>query len=311
MACTGEVWRLQREADPDCVFFRKIAQQGHYPGPKTRSKQGIYVCAADGTFLSSINSNSADAVLKILKKGLDGYQKLPKEKRVSCDKDKIKSEFRWEELMPTDGLALAVFSRDLPEDLDPNGKRPERWNRDSAWYQRSEIEAVMPKGLSKGDNFQLPDLISRRLLRMNLVDTVRGQTDPFNGGEITAEINCVVTAVDDRLVEFSMKGETKGESTLTNYGRTPRGVVTKVNGLASYSYEKSRFVKFDLVAVGYRWGRTRFNGRHRGRKTNPLGFVVSLAPEDGPIIVPGLIYAYETSWLGRARATDATKGRAD
>lgn len=296
VACTDEVWRLQNEDDPDCVFFRSIAQKGHYPGPKTRSKQGIYVCTADGTFLSSINSTSPDAVLKTLQKGLDEYRKLPKKERTAFDKAKIKSDFRWEDVAPVDGLSLAVYSRDLPEDLNPQGKRPRRWNRDSAWYRQSEIKAVMPKGLAVGDRFTLPDLLSRRLLRMNFVDTVRGQTDPFNGGEIKADIECVVTAAAKDRIEFSIKGQTEGDSTSTGFKRTPRGVVTKVNGSATYVYTKSKFEAFDLVAVGYRWGRTRHNGRSRGPEFNPLGFVVSIAPEDEPIVVPGLMYGYDDSW---------------
>ena len=144
---------------------------------------------------------------------------------------------------------------------------------------------------------------------MNLVDTVRGQTDPFNGGEIKAEIECQVTSVSDEGFEFTIKGQTKSDSALTNYGRTPRGIVTKVSGSATYSHAETRFEKFELVALGYRWGRTRFNGRYRGPEYNPLGFVVTLAPKDEPPNVPGLIYAYETSWLARSEASEGSNDK--
>jgi len=270
------------------------------------TKQGIYVCAADGTFLSSINSTSPDAVLKSLKKGLEAYGKLAKNQRASFDAEKIKAKFRWESLFPTDGLALAVYSRDLPADHNPAGKRPERWNRDSTWFDRSEIENAMPKGLSVGEQFTLPAILSHRLLRMNFVDTVRGQTDPFSGGEIEANITCVVTKVTDDKLTFTMAGETKASSTSTRLNRTPRGVVTKVSGSASYSYIDVKFDQFDLVAVGYRWGRTRFNGRRRGPEFNPLGYVVSIVPSDESPNVPGLVHEYDSAWLDSLRPADGS-----
>lgn len=255
------------------------------------------MCSADGTFLSSINSNSADAVLKTLKTGLQRFNRLPKSGRSAVAKDKIKADFRWEGFFPTDGLALAVYSRDLPDDLNSNGKRPQRWNRDSAWYQLGEIDNLIPKDLSIGDRFPLPEVIARRLLTKNFVDTVRGQTDPFENQEVASKIRCKVTSISNAAVEFSMSGETMAQSSDTSFRRTPRGVVTKVAGSAKFSFTDAKFEQFEIVAVGYRWGRTRFNGRHRGPRFNPLGFVVTLAPVDEAPNVPGLIYTYDADWM--------------
>ncbi len=307
MACTDEVYRLQRGEDPDCKYFQKIAEQGHYKGRKGQSQQGIYVCSADGTFLASINSNSADAVLKTLGKGLNEFAKLSEKSRSKFANDLVKANFRWERYFPKNGIALAVYSRDLPEDLEPSSKRNSRWNRDSAWYHESEIKDLISKGLEVGDQFPMPTLLAERLLRMNLVDTVRGQTDPFSKDEVSAAIQCTVTAVSDSTVMFSMAGETNSDSNSTSFRRTPRGIVTRVHGGATWSYTDSCFADFELVAIGYRWGRTRFNGRGRGPNSNPLGFVAKLAPKDEPPNVPGLIYAYGKAWFGAARSTDGSK----
>jgi len=57
-------------------------------------------------------------------------------------------------------------------------------------------------------------------------------------------------------------------------------------------------MKFEFVAVGQRWGRTRFNDRRRQMDKTPVGFVFELAAPDAQPIVPGIIREYYgMDWL--------------
>ena len=286
--------------DPDCKFFQTLAEQGHYQGGREKSKQGTYICSADGTLLGSINSTNPNDVLKLMKQGFEKFNTLAPENKNKFDQAKLKSTFRWETSFPREGLVLAVYSRDLPETFEVASNPTVKWNRDTAWFTRSEMLEPIPAAPKAGHTFSLPVTLVQRLARFHFVDNVRGQTDPFEGAETNgSEIRCTVSKVTDDRIEFEIKGQIKANSTSEKYNRTPRGVVTTLLGSATFLTTEERFEKFDMVAVGYRWGRTRFNGRKRGPNSNPVGFAVSLAPIDESPNVPGLIYAYDVDWIKR------------
>ena len=48
-------------------------------------------------------------------------------------------------------------------------------------------------------------------------------------------------------------------------------------GHARYDLKENRFVAFEVVAVGTRWGGTQYNGRGRDLAPAPFGAVLSLA----------------------------------
>ena len=50
------------------------------------------------------------------------------------------------------------------------------------------------------------------------------------------------------------------------------------------------------MAVGNRWGYTRFNGRRRDPNEGRIGFVFRLAE---PRIAPAFVYQYEAGWVKR------------
>ncbi len=297
VVCTDEVWRLEKGSDPDCIFFQAIARQGHYPSDDTPSKQGIYVVSANGKFLSSINSNNPDAVIATLEKGLKLFESLDASEKKIQNPDKVKPKNRPEDSQPADGLILAVYSRDLPTDLNPKSKKATRWNRDTAWFSKSEMQSLIPDDAKPGTKFTLPNVFAHRMVRHHLVDMINGQTDSFEESEVVnSKLSAVVKSVTDDEIEFELLGATQTDSDSSRYRRKPRGVVTSLVGSAIYSKSKQRFSKFEMTAVGYRWGRTAFNGRRRGPKTNPVGFAIELAPADEPANVPGLFYDYEVDW---------------
>jgi hypothetical protein len=56
-----------------------------------------------------------------------------------------------------------------------------------------------------------------------------------------------------------------------------RGLKMSLLGHARYDLKESRFVDFEIVAVGTRWGGTQYNGRARDLDPAPFGALLSLA----------------------------------
>ena len=77
----------------------------------------------------------------------------------------------------------------------------------------------------------------------------------------------------------------------------PHGLIADVLGKAAYDEEQQKFVEFELVALGDRWGRTTYNSRLRDGDSNPLGFVVQLASPDAPRIPPAFIAWGYADWV--------------
>ena len=100
-------------------------------------------------------------------------------------------------------------------------------------------------------------------------------------------------------IDLELLGNTISESKQVGRRQSPRGVVTKLLGTATFDPTTARFSKFEMVALGHRWGYTTFNDRQRDKKSNPLGFVFQLADPDEPPNVPAFIWGYKASWLHR------------
>ena len=82
-------------------------------------------------------------------------------------------------------------------------------------------------------------------------------------------------------------------------GDWPRSFVTEIEGAATWDREAERFTAFELVGVGERSGRTRFNGREGDEGAAPIGVVLRLAAVDAPHVAPVAVSRY--GWQPRAR----------
>jgi hypothetical protein len=295
---TDEVSRLQSGSDPECVFFQEIANHGHYGGrPGTR--QGTYVCSPSGEFLASINSNSADHVLEMMRKGLAAWKHLPAERRRLAAENKIKPRHRWEESFPTGGLILSVVSRDLPEQCDPLAPAEVKWNQDQVWFSKEEAREWLGDNPQPGDIHQVPDDLVDRLARFHLVDNVNGQTPRFTReGVQGSKISTEVVSRDGALVELKLTGGTVGAAA-EGWWQSANGVVTRLVGYAAFDLDEARFVEFEMLALGRRWGYTRFNGRRRDGESGPLGYVFRLRDPDSYRIAPAQIGSYDADWVVR------------
>lgn len=297
---TDEVSRLQRGSDPECAFFQEMANHGHYGGrPGTR--QGIYVCAPSGNFLASINSNSADHVLEMMREGLAAWNELPEEQRRLAAGNKIRPRHRWEDSFPSGGLILSVISRDLPEQCDPAAPAEVKWNQDHVWFSKDEAKRWLGEDPQPGDIHQVPDDLVFRLARFHLVDNVKGQTPRFTrAGVQGSKIWTEVVSRDGTSVELKISGETVGAAA-EGWWQSANGVVTRLLGNATFDLEEGSFVKFEMVALGRRWGYTRFNGRRRDGESGPLGYVFRLRDPDSYRIAPAQIASYDADWVVRPR----------
>jgi hypothetical protein len=288
-----EVYRLQTGSDPECRHFQKIAEQGHYAGQTRPSstRQGTYAAAPSGLLLGSLNSNDPERVAEMMRRALARWETLtPEERLLPPDRlaggDPIR---RLEHYFPDGGLVLVAHTRDLPRDTRVEGWRAAAANQDHAWFTRTEARRMVPEQPRTGLRQEVPVDLVRRLVRLHLVDNVRGQTRPYADHHVRrARLVTEVTAIEGSVVRLKLEGETLAQAE----GRWPvagyrdaerpspqtRGFETRLLGEARFDLEQERFVSFELLALGQRWGGTQYNGRADDLHPAPVGVFFTLAP---------------------------------
>jgi len=304
-----EVGRLQRGKDPESLLFQKAAEQGHYAGRTvpTNTRQGLYAMTPDGHLLGSINHNDPERVADMLERAWISWVALSAAKRKASEGwDGVRDRQRLEDRYPTDGLVLRVTSRDLEREgaagaASREDWRAKAWNLDYAWLRAAEAAAFVPAKHELGATRELEGPSLDRLARVSLVDNVRGQTYPAPKPSVErARLTCTITAVDGARVTLALEGEARWEQRGTWHvgGRaaqtaTQRGIEARLLGSATWDAETKRFVAFELLAVGTRWGGTQYNGRHDDLDPQPIGFLFELA-SDAPHehVVPAGFWEY-------------------
>lgn len=279
-----EVFRMQNlktGTDPECRLFQKFAELGHYRRPGT-TRQGTYCATPSGILLGSMNSNDPKRIADLLEKSLAKWETLKREERLlPTDPRKQLAEIkRPERHYPEDGLALNVTSRDMPRGADKTPARPGwrelAWNQDFAWFTKGEAKQFVASEAKVGKKHDLPLALVQRIACVHLIDNVRGQTSPFEVSQVKkARLSTEVTAVEGDVVSLRLEGETH----TTMEGRRDHGLDVRLLGKATYDRAKDRFLTFELVAVGSRWGSTQLNGRRGDTDTAPIGILFTLAAD--------------------------------
>ncbi len=297
-----EVTRLQRDAEPDCLFFQGFCEKGHYGG-RTRpsnTRQGIYTVTPTGAFLASCNTRQGDEVAAMLRKALRRWSELRPEERsgaaAALDPGSIQ---RFERLYPADGLVLRVYSRDLPRLKVTEGWRGQAWNQDHAWFRRDEMLAMVPAA-EIGAERAFPDAALLRLARVHLVDDVRGQTLSHAPEHVAARrlIARTVSLDGDRqIIQFEGAVRIDRTGTWATRGYGPRGPQrlgfdAQLLGAAEWDRRAQRFVDFKLLCVGMRSGATEFNGRQDDFGPAPMGVAFDLQSVSGAVVAPSMYWAY-------------------
>ena len=274
--------RMQKEfcQDEDALLFRKFAKQRTLKASNRGGAQGHYAVAPSGELLASSSSANPQILIEMMKAGLAKWAKLPREKRLLAKAPDPKAAESWrraEKLYPEDGLALRVVARD---------KKRERWpdsNLDFAWFRKEEARSFFPVEPKKGDQHEVPQALVQRLARFHLVDNVHALNYTVFPKEAIekARITTTVVQVKDDLVSLSFEGETRASIE----GSKKIGYAPKLLGRAKYDLRDRKFVSFELVAVGMRWGLGNCNQRH-----NPdpalMGIVFTIAGDSAAERLP-------------------------
>jgi hypothetical protein len=292
---------LQTQRDAKGAFFRLVAEQGHYAGRTLPSatRQGQYAFTADGRLLASINTREAQPMLGMLGQALTRWQVLGADAADPQDfngwpkaKDTAPPAYerdpRHPSFYPHGGLILKQTLRDLPR---PEGhpspqQRPQAINFDYAWFRAGEVDGFLPSSLQVGARHDLPWALVRRLARFHLLDSVRGETPSWRDAEVrTAQLSTTVVAVDGPEVRLRLDGTVLNCQTGTwairafqekHEGMT-RGYHCRLRGELTFDTSTATFTRFDLVAIGDRWGATEHNGRFDDLPPAPMATVFQLA----------------------------------
>jgi hypothetical protein len=288
--------------DPEARLFQQVAEQGHYAGlgpPKhTGTRQGTYAAAPSGVLLASINSNDPARMADMLRRALDRWATLTRQERqLAQDPHSVAQEAfraRAEHLYPEGGLVLRVHTRDLPRNgedgltAQPADWRARAWNQDFAWFSADEVRQFVPENPALGQVHAIPEALICRLARLHFVDNVRGQTPAYQEHEIeAARLTSTVTGVEGPRVSLRLDGAVRlsaegvwpinDRHDANNPQPNRRGLDARLLGYATWDGEQQRFVAFEIVAAGTRWGGTQYNRRHDDLAPAPLGIALTLA----------------------------------
>ena len=235
----------------------------------------------------------------MMREGLQAWEKLPANNRRLSTSSQIKPAHRWEDSFPEDGLVLNIINRDLPQQCDPTAPCEVKWNQDHVWFSKQEARQWLGADPQQGDVHVLPEDLTARLARLHFIDSVKGQTARFSPAGIKgSQISTEVTERSGSVIKLKIVGVTKGANP-EGWWQSANGVVTRQLGYATYDLTKDSFTEFELVALGRRWGFTRFNGRRGDDESGPLGFVFRLAAPNAFRIAPAAIASYDADWVIR------------
>ncbi|MEO0661018.1 MAG: hypothetical protein AAFZ87_05735, partial [Planctomycetota bacterium] len=296
--------------DSECQLFQRAVNGGELI-TDNGTRQGIYVMTGAGRLLSRGNSLKADRVLGILERGLAAWDALPAEERTPrASGAQTAAEERWERSRPGDGLVLTRVVRDLPPAGGVDGERPRRWNRDALWFSKDEVRALVDAVQARPDGAPVPDVFTRRLVELALVDNVRGQCIPFEPNDVRrARLDVRRVEGEEGSLELTFEGTTLavedgewalGESIWKPRKLHPHAMETRLLGRATYDVAADRFTAFELVALGRRSGFTELNSRRFDPEPRGIGFAITLDHRPWAA-APAFIALYEGDWVQRPR----------
>jgi hypothetical protein len=193
---------------------------------------------------------------------------------------------------PTGGLVLKQTLRDLPrpDDHPIPQARPDAVNFDYVWFTKEEARRFVPPAPRVGQRLDLPWPLVRRLARFHLLDSVRGETPAWRDAHVASahlwtEVVAMHPTQDGARVHLRLEGGALTQQAGTwairpfrqKWDDLTRGYDCRVLGELVYDTAAERFDRFDLLAVGDRWGGTEHNARHEDLLPAPMGIAFTLA----------------------------------
>ena len=229
-----------------------------------------------------MNTREAVPLLAMLRRALDRFEAL----EATGDAPAAYDPWR-PDRYPHDGLVLRAIARDLPREVDdcPDDWRKIAWNLDYAWFDAAEAASLVPADLVPGATATASPDLSWRLARFHLRDFVRGEPAPWPSEAVReASLTATVTGVHDATATLALEGRASMAWDYRWVRPQDGGEVVspcrfdaEIQGEASWDASVGRFVAFDLVAWGPRFGAHRHNNRNDDRGPAPLAVAFELA----------------------------------
>lgn len=289
------------DASPVGSFFRKFTEQA-WLIPLVdigETRQGIYAIAPSGVLLAQaqddVFAGPALAALDAMRRGLKAWERLSEEERYLAEPEGFAEEEReaGDFAFPEEGLVLYESLRDLPR-KDPTPAEIEdmkqfaahTWNQDTVWYRKDEARRFLPADPKPGERYAVPEPLVMRLATCHLVDSIRNLVLPFEAKDVeTARLDGTVLTVEEGEVTARLSGRVRtvcrGVWTVGDFAEDPprphtRGIDVEILGYLRYDTRAGRFTRFDVAAVGTRWGGITSNGRYNNLNPTPIGFAFAI-----------------------------------
>ena len=296
VAAADDDGTLRGADSPEGVFHRRLTDELGYlkddpafaNGEPQTFGQGVYCVAPSGEYLGSAQINfDPKAAIELLTDALAKWDALPQERRLAAQPiDPAGASIRPNAIFPGDGLVLIESMRDLPRKPPQDAELAGSWNKDYVWFKKDEARAFLPDRLEKGARHEVPATLVRRLAAHHFVDYVHCIGYPYDDAHIErAALTSTIESVDEGRVEIRLTGTSRtsqkgprGKAGAENQDQTTqwRGVDVTVLGDATWDTTSERFTRFDLVAIGQRWGGVSMT-RFADFAKNPIGFEFRLA----------------------------------
>jgi hypothetical protein len=284
----GDEWYYRRRRDPEGEFFRRIADQGPRRDRK-RTRQGIYVFSAGGTFLAYQPGDALpEQIRSTLMTALEAWKRLPEEDRRPAGLPAREPlDRRYAHTPPEGGIIVRVHARILDRGADGRACAaraavhidqrtvPPLAQYDHLWLTRSEWRSLVPADGKPGPARPVPLEIARRILRFHLVDNTRGEPAYWRPRDVRSSFMTVrVVGASAAGVSVRLDGAAL-LATDADAARAERGFAVRLLGHLHYDAVAGELDRFDLVALGDHWGDGPYTaGSRKGR--SPLGVAFEL-----------------------------------
>lgn len=189
--------------------------------------------------------------------------------------------------LPKDGIILREVMRDLPRPVVD--RHAWRHNLDHFWLSKADCLSLVPEELKEGATREVEGNFKRRLILFHLVDQVRGESSPWQDRNIEAsQVETRIASVKDGQITLTLRGSArlvqKPNGEINPYSGTrvtkERGIDLKISGQMTFNRKTETFDRFDMVAVGQRWGTDVYSFRHKDPGPQPIGFAFELLPRE-------------------------------
>ena len=257
-----QFYQRQRN-DAEGEFYRKIASQGPRKNFK-RTTQGCYVADAAGNLYGFNNNFGTERLLEVTRKALKEFNAAKIKIAPTKKLKRGTSDPKFDRTIAPGAVVVQVNSKVLyPAGTEFANEHARIFgtaiSRDNLWVLPKELE-----DLSKG---KLSQSLAFRIARFHLVDNTRGEPEMWGKDDI-------------RQLEMEvLPGNKIGGSVYLKTKSGKRGYQAKLMGFFEIDDATGALKRFDLVALGEHWGKSRWVANAAKGKT-PLAITFRLAKKN-------------------------------